>query len=320
MTCGIYCIKNIDNGKVYIGQSINVENRKETHKYYLKNNSHQNTHLQNSFNKYGIDKFKFIVLKKCDEKELDYFEKKFIAKNNSDNPKYGYNIESGGKKGKGVSEETKIKRSIKTNTTGYYRVSIGDYTYKNGLSLIYSYHDKGELKNIKAYDIKELEKKVKARGLRWMKLDNNDNISNLIKKYSKKQKGEKWSSETDKNYDEIRGLNDKLRLFDGINGEYFRIKGTKKERVKYLLKNINFNEVCPRCSNEQMIVIICYYVNCEYNAYYNRKNCGRVFKDYNISNNLVDRFMLYMAKKGIEGTRLDKKFFENGLNQKKGNL
>lgn len=150
-----------------------------------------------------------------------------------------------------------------------------------------------------------------------MESDNQENITMLLKKYSKKQKGEKWSSEIDKNYDKIRGLNDKLRLFDGINGEYFRIRGTKKERVRYLLKEINFNEVCPRCDSEQIIIIICYYVNCEYNAYYNRDNCRQVFKDYDISNNLIDRFMLYMARKGIEGTKLDKKVFEKDKIQKK---
>lgn len=141
-----------------------------------------------------------------------------------------------------------------------------------------------------------------------------DDINRLLDKYSTKQPSERWSPQTKKNFDDIRGLSDKLVLFDGINGEYFRIRGTKKDRVKYLIKDLNFNKICPRCNSEQIIVLVCYYVNCEYNSYYTRDNCKKVFKAYNITDNLVDRFMLYMARRGIEGTNLDKKVFEAKMN------
>ena len=144
----------------------------------------------------------------------------------------------------------------------------------------------------------------------------NDDITRLLKKYSTKQPGEVWSEQTKKNYDKIRGFNNKLMLFDGINTEYFRLKGTKKNRAIYLIKNSNFNKICPRCSSEQLIVLICFYVNMEYNSYYKRSNCVRVFKHYNISDNLIDRFMFYMARKGIEGTILDKKIFELEMKSK----
>lgn len=135
-----------------------------------------------------------------------------------------------------------------------------------------------------------------------------EEITKLLKKYSSKQPSERWKPETELKRDKIEKLNKKLRLYDGINSEYFRLRGTKNERVKYLIRKLNFNDVCPRCSNEQMIVLICYYVNCEYNGRYNRNNCRQVFKDYNISDNLVDRFMLFLARYGINNTILDKKF------------
>lgn len=59
---GIYAITNTITGCRYIGQSHDIESRWRSHLSHLKNNSHDNTHLQNSFNKCGEFAFKFEVL------------------------------------------------------------------------------------------------------------------------------------------------------------------------------------------------------------------------------------------------------------------
>ena len=133
-----------------------------------------------------------------------------------------------------------------------------------------------------------------------------DEIVRLLDKYSIKQPNELWSPQTEMRKMEVIRLNEKLDLFDGINSEYFRLKGTKKDRARYLIRKLNFNEICPRCSSEQVIVMICYFVECEYNRRYERKNCRRVFKEYNINSNLLDRFMLFLARYGIKDTILEK--------------
>ena len=135
-----------------------------------------------------------------------------------------------------------------------------------------------------------------------------EEVQRLLDKYSVKQQGEMWSPKTNVRYDKLVKLNEKLRLFEGINSEYFRLVGTQKERAEYLIKLINFNEVCGRCSSEQIIVLICFYVKREYDKYYTRKNCITVFKEYNISSNLIDQFMMFLARYGINNTILDKKF------------
>lgn len=91
---GIYYIKNKINGMMYIGQSIDIHRRKQTHLSHLRSNSHVNTYLQNSFNYYGESSFEFGVLKFCDKTELDDLEVKFMQEYDTKNK--GYNICDGG--------------------------------------------------------------------------------------------------------------------------------------------------------------------------------------------------------------------------------
>lgn len=70
---GIYKITNLINGKVYIGQSDRLNERKREHFYRLERQTHSNEHLQRAFIKYGKDNFKFEILEQTnmlDEREL----------------------------------------------------------------------------------------------------------------------------------------------------------------------------------------------------------------------------------------------------------
>ena len=111
---GIYQILNVENDKCYIGQTVNLTNRKKGHFKSLLDNSHCNEHLQNSFNRYGKNNFEFNVLEnvenenKLTERELywiDYYES-YKSEN-------GYNLKKPDKFCKNFknSEETKKKMS-----------------------------------------------------------------------------------------------------------------------------------------------------------------------------------------------------------------
>lgn len=67
---GIYKITNVLNGKCYIGSAVNIKKRWYLHKSDLRLNKHHSPHLQNSWNKYGKENFKFEVLFYCDKEEL----------------------------------------------------------------------------------------------------------------------------------------------------------------------------------------------------------------------------------------------------------
>jgi group I intron endonuclease len=77
----LYVIFNLISGNRYIGSSYDIEHRFRHHRWALKNNKHDNDHLQKSWNKYGEDAFVFAVVKDnipdelLPEKEQELIEK-----------------------------------------------------------------------------------------------------------------------------------------------------------------------------------------------------------------------------------------------------
>src|SRR5882672_5947475 len=67
---GIYKITNKINGKFYLGSAINFRKRWNLHKAQLRNNKHDNKHLQHSWNLYGENIFEFIILEICNKEQL----------------------------------------------------------------------------------------------------------------------------------------------------------------------------------------------------------------------------------------------------------
>jgi group I intron endonuclease len=108
---GIYGIRNMANGKWYIGQSRDVELRKYNHFQNLKRKRHCNPHLQSAFNKYGVDSFEFFLLQECQSILLDNFERAWISQYKSDLPVFGYNLSTGGNACKKLSESTRKRVS-----------------------------------------------------------------------------------------------------------------------------------------------------------------------------------------------------------------
>lgn len=111
---GIYRITNTVNGKCYVGQSINIEKRLRQHKKGIDSNEH----LQNSFKKYGMDKFEFEVIEECAISELNNRERYWIAHFKAFDE--GYNSTLGGETSIGWkhSQETRRKMSVNHNLSG----------------------------------------------------------------------------------------------------------------------------------------------------------------------------------------------------------
>lgn len=78
---GIYSIRNIINGKSYIGRSVNANLREYSHMGNLKRGKHTNVELQRDYNKYGKDSFEFSILETLDNmKHSRYIEYDYIMK------------------------------------------------------------------------------------------------------------------------------------------------------------------------------------------------------------------------------------------------
>jgi group I intron endonuclease len=93
---GIYKITQISNNKVYIGQTkTRFIKRYWHHVWKLRDNSHDNKYMQNTWNKYGEDDFTFEIIHVLDENEdLDELETMYINKYDSYNN--GFNLTTGG--------------------------------------------------------------------------------------------------------------------------------------------------------------------------------------------------------------------------------
>ena len=107
--CGIYCIENLVNGKKYVGQSIDIFKRFRSHKNKLRTHEHANGHLQNAWDKYGEENFKFYILEETTLEMLDDRERYYIKEWDLQNRSCGYNLDSGGNDNKELSEETRDK-------------------------------------------------------------------------------------------------------------------------------------------------------------------------------------------------------------------
>ncbi|MFA5207144.1 MAG: GIY-YIG nuclease family protein [Candidatus Paceibacterota bacterium] len=110
MESGIYKIENIINNKKYIGSAKNIEKRWYQHKYALNNNCHDNSYLQNAWNKYGANNFKFDVLEKVKPEKLIEREQHYINLHDACNKIVGYNLAptAGNTLGFKFSEESKL--------------------------------------------------------------------------------------------------------------------------------------------------------------------------------------------------------------------
>ena len=76
MTIGIYKLEYTD-GSVYIGSSVNIEERYKTHCYSMVANKHPNHKVQSAHNLHGLPKL--VIVAECSPEELSFLEESFIA-------------------------------------------------------------------------------------------------------------------------------------------------------------------------------------------------------------------------------------------------
>ncbi len=105
----IYCIENTFNGKYYIGSAVNYSKRINNHKSDLRCNRHPNRKLQNSYNKHGLEWFRFFILEEVDDSNSLIEREQYYIDNLK--PEYNLAPRAGSQLGLVLSAESKLKIS-----------------------------------------------------------------------------------------------------------------------------------------------------------------------------------------------------------------
>lgn len=122
----IYCYTNLINGKIYIGQTNNIERRIREHKSNAFNSKsvNYNNIIHKAFRKYGYENFSIDILETLENasrEEVNDREIYWIKEKHSLISENGYNVLEGGQNGYQKSllnkeQITDIKRMIKEKT------------------------------------------------------------------------------------------------------------------------------------------------------------------------------------------------------------
>lgn len=93
--CGIYKITNLENQKVYIGQSVDIKTRLKTHiKRGLGAETPTRNKLYTIMNKVGVENFSYEIIEQCTREQLNDKERYWISYFESQD--FGYNETKGG--------------------------------------------------------------------------------------------------------------------------------------------------------------------------------------------------------------------------------
>lgn len=187
--CGIYCIRNIVNNKVYIGKSKNIYPRIAGHINCLNNRSKdENRHLINAWHKYKKENFEYIILEYFDvfndivlsERELFWMDNYKSCERD-----FGYNLRRDSSSNMIVHEETKQLQS--ENSKGCKNGNYANYwtdEQKENLSN----KIKEQFKNGRTVDPEQCKKGNIVKQENWkknpeLKIATGRKISDIVTKY-----------------------------------------------------------------------------------------------------------------------------------------
>ena len=109
MNSGVYIIKNITNGKVYVGSTRNFTRRFKSHKTGLSTGRHHSTKLQRAWDKHGESSFTFEKVLICEVKKLLVYEQIVLDFYKAATDGYNHLPKAGSREGAPHSQTTLAK-------------------------------------------------------------------------------------------------------------------------------------------------------------------------------------------------------------------
>lgn len=93
MATGVYAIRCLANGKVYVGSAaVSTRKRWENHRRKLRGNRHENKYLQAAWDKHGEDAFEFVVIEECAPADCIAREQHWIDSTRATDRAFGFNL------------------------------------------------------------------------------------------------------------------------------------------------------------------------------------------------------------------------------------
>lgn len=198
---GIYKILNKVNGKVYVGQSKHISQRKSEHFRSLKYGQHYNKYLQRSFDKYGNESFSFEVIECCPVDRLNERERHWIKELGSEYASNGYNaayatvlfdIYDKNKKLNHIKRKPKpivftreVRQRMSESTTKYFAVKENRYRLSMARSTI-SYRQIELVKEMlyNDYSKEEIAKRTSVGMNKVVHISNLNTFKHILPKYN----------------------------------------------------------------------------------------------------------------------------------------
>lgn len=175
MTCGIYKLIS-PNNKIYIGQSIKIEQRWIDHKRRAKKNSTSHSFkLYNSIRKYGWENFKKEITEVCDPDQLNDREIYYI--NLYDSINFGLNGREGGNNWKMTSD---TKNKLRIANLGKYN---GDQNIEFYIDNV-KYKSIGDASKVLQIPPKTIHNRLNSNNIKYINYIYIDNIKNVERKKS----------------------------------------------------------------------------------------------------------------------------------------
>ena len=126
-------------------------------------------------------------------------------------------------------------------------------------------------------------------------------INFLLRKYQTKDVNEIWTTEHETKYKQNQINKQKLYQLDGLINELhgnFIITNQDKQRMKYLIQNLSFNNA--NLTTEQQLIMIIIYVKLENNTNRQLSDYQTLLHKYQLTTNTFSKFQMMVTQHYIQ--------------------
>lgn len=115
---GVYQVRNLKTGLIYVGSSENLSERWRIHKWHLQYGDHPSKRMQSDYRNYGMLSFVFEILEESHQDDLYAREQIYLDLLKPYDPAVGYNTHLDAESGRGIERSEEVRRNISNGHKG----------------------------------------------------------------------------------------------------------------------------------------------------------------------------------------------------------